>query len=115
MRVDETQCFFVGSTHGAEEIAVLIDPGDGDLRAHGWPRGREVEPSLANAERAHAVSGEPPVGEVASGMANVPGMIALVRAWFAREHGDAERTIFFARQALAHAREDDRYMRFLAS
>jgi LuxR family maltose regulon positive regulatory protein len=40
-------------------------------------------------------------------------MIPLLRAELARERGDPERTIQFARQGLALADEDDRYLRYL--
>jgi LuxR family transcriptional regulator, maltose regulon positive regulatory protein len=74
----------------------------------------EVELLLADAERAHATAGEPPVGGAASGMANVPGMILLVRAELARHHGDAERTFRFAQRAMAHAGEGDRFLHYFS-
>jgi LuxR family transcriptional regulator, maltose regulon positive regulatory protein len=81
-------------------------------------RVEEAEPLLHAAERAMATpAGEPPepsAGRPPSGLANVPAMIPLLRAELARERGDAERTIGFARHGLARAGADDRYLRYLA-
>jgi LuxR family maltose regulon positive regulatory protein len=77
----------------------------------------EVEPLLSDAERAHAVvdrSRERPADEVAGGQANVPGTVAQLRAELARQKGDAERAIGFAQQALAHAGEGDRTLRYFS-
>jgi LuxR family transcriptional regulator, maltose regulon positive regulatory protein len=72
----------------------------------------EAEPLLADAERALAAVGEPsngpPVGPVATLVANVPASIALTRAELARHRGDAERIVAFTRQALPHLTEDER-------
>jgi LuxR family transcriptional regulator, maltose regulon positive regulatory protein len=72
----------------------------------------EVEPLLATAERAYAARDEPAEGPV-SGDANVPAMLAILRAELARQHGDPDRTIVFAQQALSHVGEDDRLLRYL--
>jgi LuxR family maltose regulon positive regulatory protein len=77
----------------------------------------EVEPLLTDAERALATadqSHELPVDKTASGLANVPGTVAQLRAELARHRGDAERAIQFAQRALAHAGEGDRYLRYLS-
>jgi ATP/maltotriose-dependent transcriptional regulator MalT len=80
-------------------------------------RVEQVEPLLAAAERAvAALAGEAAESSGArppSGLANVPAMIPLLRAELARERGDAEPTIRFARQGLTHADADDRYLRYL--
>ncbi len=81
-------------------------------------RVEEVEPLLQAAERALATTlagdaSEPSAGGTLSGLANVPAMIPLLRGELARERGDAERTIGFARQGLALADADDRYLRYL--
>jgi LuxR family maltose regulon positive regulatory protein len=74
----------------------------------------EVEPLLADAERAAARDpGRPPTGSPASGHANVPAMLAILRAELARQHGDAERTIAFAQQAVPQIGENDRLLRDL--
>ncbi len=77
----------------------------------------EVEPLLADAERALATADqphEPPVEEAPGELANVPGTVAQLRAGLARQRGDAERTIRFAKRALAHAGEGEWYLRYLA-
>jgi LuxR family transcriptional regulator, maltose regulon positive regulatory protein len=71
----------------------------------------EVEPLLADAERADA--GGVPVEEPAVGDANVPAMLAILRAELARQHGDPDRTIKFAQRALPHVGEDDQLLRYL--
>jgi LuxR family transcriptional regulator, maltose regulon positive regulatory protein len=80
-------------------------------------RVEEVEPLLQAAERAMAMlagePSEPPAARTPSGLANVTAMIPLLRAELARERGDAEHTIQFARQGLALAAADDRYLRYL--
>jgi LuxR family maltose regulon positive regulatory protein len=77
-----------------------------------------VEPLVADAERALAAAAEelfePSVGRAASLVANVPAAIALARAGLACEYGDAERTLEFGRQALAHLTDADRMLRFSA-
>jgi LuxR family maltose regulon positive regulatory protein len=79
----------------------------------------QVGPLLQAAERAFAAlpgePPEPPAGRAAKGLANVPGVVAMLRAELAKQHGDAERTIQFARQGLALAAEDDRYLRYFAA
>jgi LuxR family transcriptional regulator, maltose regulon positive regulatory protein len=72
----------------------------------------EVEPLLATAERAWPAGGEP-AEEPVSGDANVPAMLAILRAELARQHGDPDRTITFARQALPHVGEDDGLLGYL--
>jgi LuxR family transcriptional regulator, maltose regulon positive regulatory protein len=76
----------------------------------------QVAPLLQAAERAFAaLPGEPPepsAGRAAKGLANVPAMVAMLSAELAKQHGDAERTIQFARQGLALADADDRYLRY---
>jgi len=77
----------------------------------------QVEPLLRAAEHALATlageAPEPSAARTPSGLANVPAMIPMLRAELARERGDAERTIQFGRQGLAHADADDRYLRYL--
>ena len=70
----------------------------------------EVEPLLADAERAAA---RDPARPPASGHANVPAMLAILRAELARQHGDAECTIAFAQRALPQIGENDRLLRDL--
>jgi LuxR family maltose regulon positive regulatory protein len=80
-------------------------------------RVEEVEPLLTDAERALATADqphEPPVDQAASGLANVRGTAAQLRAELARQRGDAESAIQFAQRALAHAGEGDRYLRYLS-
>jgi LuxR family transcriptional regulator, maltose regulon positive regulatory protein len=75
----------------------------------------EAEAMLAHAGRAND-AGEPvtsPHGERPRGLANVPGMLAMLRAELAHRRGDADRTIQFARQGLAVADQDDGYLRYL--
>jgi LuxR family maltose regulon positive regulatory protein len=77
----------------------------------------EVEPLLADAERALTTADQPhetPVEEAASGLANVPGTVAQLRAELARQRGDAERAIHFAQRALTHAGEGDLSLRYLS-
>jgi LuxR family maltose regulon positive regulatory protein len=77
----------------------------------------EVEPLLTDAERTLGTADpphEPPVDEATSGLANVPGTVAQLRAELARHRGDAERAIQFAQRAIAHAGEGDRYLRYLS-
>jgi LuxR family maltose regulon positive regulatory protein len=75
----------------------------------------EVEPLLSDAERALATVEEAPVDEAARGLANVPGTVAMLRGWLALQRGDVEPAIQFARLAIAHADEEDRYLRFFTS
>jgi len=67
--------------------------------------------ALAAAERAIPGAGdepfEPSVGRSASLLANVPGAVALARAYLAHLRGDAEDTAGHARQALAALDEDE--------
>src|SRR3712207_2818349 len=80
-------------------------------------RVNEVEPLLIDAERALATADQPhkpPVEEAASGLANVPGTVAQLRAELARQRGDAESAIQFAQRALAHTDSGDRYLRYLS-
>jgi LuxR family maltose regulon positive regulatory protein len=77
----------------------------------------EVEPLLTDAERALATADQPhkpPVEEAASGLANVLGTVAQLRAELARQRGDAESAIQFAQRALAHTDSGDRYLRYLS-
>ena len=75
----------------------------------------EVEPLLADAERALAAGGdephEPSVGRALSVLANVPASIAFLRADLARLRGDAERAVGWDRQALEHLGEGDWLLR----
>ena len=50
---------------------------------------------------------EPSVGRAASLLVNVPATIALDRAYLAELHGDGDRAIMFASQALAELREGE--------
>jgi ATP/maltotriose-dependent transcriptional regulator MalT len=76
----------------------------------------QVELLLQAAEHAFAAQGgepaELPGGGAARGLANLPAMVAMLRAELARQHGDAEHTIQFARQGLALAAADDQYLRY---
>jgi LuxR family transcriptional regulator, maltose regulon positive regulatory protein len=74
----------------------------------------EVEPLLAHAEHA-STTGERSTDAPAAGHANVPAMLAILRAELARQHGDADRTIAFAQQALPQIAEDDRLLRYLVA
>ncbi|HET6748274.1 MAG TPA: LuxR C-terminal-related transcriptional regulator [Actinomycetes bacterium] len=75
----------------------------------------DAEVLLTQAERAHDAAGppEPPADGPPRGLANVPGMLAMLRAELAHRRGDADRTIQLARQGLAVVDEDDRYLRYL--
>jgi LuxR family transcriptional regulator, maltose regulon positive regulatory protein len=75
----------------------------------------EVEALLIQAERAFDVAEppEPPAGGTPSGLGNVAGMLAWLRAELAHRRGDADRTIQFAQQGLAVADANDRYLRHL--
>ena len=75
----------------------------------------EVEGLLSQAERAYHAGEQaaPPAAGTPSGLANVPGMLAMLRAELAHRHGDADRTVQFARQGLGAAHEDDRYLRYI--
>jgi LuxR family transcriptional regulator, maltose regulon positive regulatory protein len=71
----------------------------------------EVEPLLDDAERAFAATGdephEPSVGRALSVLANVPALIAFLRADVARLRGDAACADDFGRQALARLDDGD--------
>jgi LuxR family maltose regulon positive regulatory protein len=72
----------------------------------------EVEVQLTQTERAYDAD-RSPGGETAKGLANVPGMLAMMRAELAhRGDGDAGRTIRLARQGLAVTDTEDRYLGF---
>lgn len=74
-----------------------------------------VEPLLAEAERAHAQTGdephEPSVGRALSVLANVPAGIAFLHADLARHRGEAADAIACSQQALKHLSEDDWLLR----
>jgi LuxR family transcriptional regulator, maltose regulon positive regulatory protein len=74
-----------------------------------------VEPLLADAERAFAITGdephEPSVGRARSVLANVPAGIAFLRADLARHRGDPARAVAFDQQALTHLSEGDWLLR----
>jgi len=73
----------------------------------------EAEALLTQAEQAaEAEPTEPPAGGTPRGLANVPGVLAMLRAELARLRNDADGTIRSARQALALADADDRYLRY---
>jgi LuxR family transcriptional regulator, maltose regulon positive regulatory protein len=74
----------------------------------------EVEPLLTDTERALATADESPVDEASGDLANVPGTVAGMRAELARQRGDAERAIQFAKLARAHADEGDESLRYLS-
>ena len=71
----------------------------------------EVEPLLDDAERAFAATGdephEPSVGRALSVLANVPALIAFLRADVARLRGDAACADDFGRRALARLDDGD--------
>lgn len=73
----------------------------------------EAEEAADNAERALAENGdeafEPSVGRGASRLANVPGAIAVCRAYAAQLRGDHEATIEFASSAVAEL-DDSEWM-----
>ena len=86
----------------------------------------EVEPALADVERATAGRASGPPQETVAGAAeaakaaraprghaNVPAMLAILRAELARQRGDPDRTIAFAERARAHVGGDDRLLRSL--
>ena len=70
-----------------------------------------VEPLLDDAERAFAATGdephEPSVGRALSVLANVPALIAFLRADVARLRGDAACAVDFGRRALAQLDDGD--------
>jgi LuxR family transcriptional regulator, maltose regulon positive regulatory protein len=72
----------------------------------------EVERLVADAERALAAGTdepfEPSVGRQLSTLANIPAMIALLRAELARQRGDPERAAALAKEVLAGLTETDR-------
>jgi LuxR family transcriptional regulator, maltose regulon positive regulatory protein len=73
----------------------------------------EAEALVTQAERAFdaAEPFEPSVGRELSSLANIPAAIALWRADRARQRGDPERAMVFARQSLASLTEADRATR----
>src|SRR5215831_7146676 len=75
----------------------------------------EVEPPVADAERAFAAAGdephEPSVGRALSVLANVPAAIAFLRADVARWRGNPARAVDYDRQALTHLGEEDWLLR----
>jgi LuxR family transcriptional regulator, maltose regulon positive regulatory protein len=73
------------------------------------------EALLTQAERAFDAAGppDPPAGETPRGLANVPGMLAMLRAELAHRRGDAAGTVQLARHGLSVTHEDDRYLRYL--
>jgi LuxR family maltose regulon positive regulatory protein len=73
-----------------------------------------AEALIAQAERTFGVAAppEPPPGGTPSGLGNVAGMLAWLRAELARRRGDADATIQFAQQALALADADDQYLNY---
>jgi LuxR family transcriptional regulator, maltose regulon positive regulatory protein len=74
----------------------------------------DAEGLLAQAQRASAAAApDPSAGEPPRGLANVPGMLAMLRAELAHRRGDAGGTIRLARQGLAVTDADDRYLRYL--
>jgi LuxR family transcriptional regulator, maltose regulon positive regulatory protein len=70
-----------------------------------------VESLLVDAERAFAATGdephEPSGGRALSVLANVPALIAFLRAELSRLRGDAARAVAFDQQALRHLGEGD--------
>ena len=70
-----------------------------------------VEPLVAAAERAFAATGhephQPSVGRALSGLANLPAVIAFLRAELARLRGDPERAVACDQQTLAQLDEVD--------
>jgi LuxR family maltose regulon positive regulatory protein len=83
--------------------------------AHVGGRLEEVEPLLADAERALAACGdepyEPSAGRALSVLANVPAAIAVLRSGLARQRGDAAGAVTYGRQALEHLGGEDRLLR----
>jgi LuxR family transcriptional regulator, maltose regulon positive regulatory protein len=75
----------------------------------------DAEALLIQAERAVDAAGrpEPPAAGPPIGLANVPGMLAMLRAELAHRRGDADRTIRLAGRGLSVTHEDDRYLRYL--
>src|SRR5262252_297531 len=78
-----------------------------------------IEPLLADAKRALAITGEEPhepsVGRALSVLANVPASIAFLRAELARLRGDPARAVACDQQALAHLGEEDWLLRSLVA
>jgi LuxR family maltose regulon positive regulatory protein len=72
----------------------------------------EVESLVADAERALAAGAdepfEPSVGRELSTLANIPAVIALLRAELARQRGDPEQAAALAHEVLASLTETDR-------
>jgi LuxR family maltose regulon positive regulatory protein len=75
----------------------------------------DAEGLLTQAERAYDAveQPEPSADGPRRGLANVPGMLAMLRAELAHRRGHADRTIQLARQGLATIDADDRYLRYL--
>jgi LuxR family transcriptional regulator, maltose regulon positive regulatory protein len=75
-----------------------------------------VAPLLADAEQAYAAratANNVPDVDRAMGHANVPAMLGILHAELARQRGDAQQTLDYARDALAYVRPDDRFLKFL--
>ena len=72
----------------------------------------EAEALLAQAERAVNLTEppEPPPARTPSGLGNVAATLAWLRAELARRRGDADATIRFAKETLALADADDRFL-----
>jgi LuxR family transcriptional regulator, maltose regulon positive regulatory protein len=75
----------------------------------------DAEALLTQAERASDATGSPehPADRAGRGLANVPGMLTMLRAELAHRHGDGARTIRLARHGLSVTHEDDQYLRYL--
>jgi LuxR family maltose regulon positive regulatory protein len=71
----------------------------------------EVEAQLTQSERVYDAD-RPRAGGTHRGLANVPGMLAMMRAELAHRGGDAEATIRLARQGLAVTDAEDQYLRY---
>jgi ATP/maltotriose-dependent transcriptional regulator MalT len=78
----------------------------------------EVDPLLADAERAFAVAPDAPydasIGRASRILANVPAVIGVGRADLARVRGDFEHEASFARDALAQLTDDDQLLGSIA-
>jgi LuxR family maltose regulon positive regulatory protein len=86
----------------AQAITALVDGGID-----------EAEALVGQAERAVDLAEPPeptPPGRTPSGLGNVAGTLAWLRAELARRRGDADATIRFAQQTLALADADDRFL-----
>ena len=87
------------------------EPVPGDLGADRWPRLMRWSLCSPRPNTPTPMGSDRPAS--ASGHANVPAMLAILRAELARQHGDADQTVAFARQALPHIGGDDRFLRYL--